>query len=615
MPGMIGGVGYDPSRWKKLLGEFQSVWGACDSFQSEHYFMAAHSFMDKPALHATNADCHFAIDGEIALYTHAANFVQHGKPNLFELNRDRMYLTAHAKGNIALVLPKDNILILATDDIGTFPLYFAETDHGVLFSSHLRPLARTVGAEVDPAGMIRYIQVGFINGGRTLFRDIGRLRPGQGLVFNPKLGELCTYESSRVRNPLLSSDNNEKLAARFWEALLNAVDRSLVAEHSHAIMSSGGWDSRLLVAAISSRSRKAPLVGYFHGHLKSRELEITKEILANCRIPIRIEGEDSEAYTERSLLPSFARTESVLFPNWLHAGTLLAAAGVQSVSAGVLGEVSGGHYGPAMMLTGWRQAVHVGSHLLHIDQSIPSWLGTDIEGFEGVLNSLLLRQLEKPWYIRQDYWEAFGNVLPQINADIESDLRRIAERGSQTADQLVEAFMTETRGCQWIGQQLLSCRSALDVANLYGDREVHEVASSIPYREKIYNKFTQTVLRKYAPLTLKASTAATLVPANQWIVIQEGTRIVRRLHDDAFLRLRAFSKGRFDGVHSGWLDFEFMRDGKLLHALADSLKSDFIDRKRVADFIDRIASYDYRDDLWRATQRFMRVMSTDLMFR
>lgn len=614
MPGMIGGIGYDPLRWERLLKQFRSIWADCKSFQTENAFLAAHSFSNAPSLAETKEGWHCAIDGELAFYRHTANFVQYGIPILFQADRNQLLLTNHAKGNCALYLPKENILHLATDDTGSFPLYFRETDVGLLFSSYLRPLARAVSAEPDPVGIIRCLQLGQTNHGRTHFRGIRRLQPGQALVYNANYGTLRVYESSRAWNQITSYPNNE-LIDLFWETLLGAVDRCLIADYPHAIMCSGGWDSRLLLAAITSKARDIPLIGYFHGHPRSRELAIVKEILRLRQVPIRIEREEPKAYTVDSLAKNFARTECIFHPNWIRAGAVLRDADVRSVSAGVLGEISGGHYGPSMIVGGWRKAANVGIHLFHIDKYIPVLFNIDFNNFESVVDHLRVIRLDKPWYIHSDYWKSLDPVIPQINADLESDLHRIQTRGVQTVDQLIEAYITETRGSQWVTPQLLSCRVALDVTNIYGDRDLLQLASSIPYQFKIHNKFTQAVLRRFAPMLLKSSTAATLIAASKPIMLQEGTRVFRRLYDDTNSKLGVFFKRSNTGVVSGWLDFEFMRNGAIFRAITDSLESECFDRKAINKFIEKISRHEYQFDMYDATQSILRLLSVDLMLR
>src|SRR5262249_10251889 len=132
----------------------------------------------------------------------------------------------------------------------------------------------------------------------------------------------------------------------------------------HAVMMSGGWDSRTLFAAMLGELGPERLLAYTHGDLQSREVGLVADICRWAGVALRREPLGDVLYDLDALERGCGRTENVMFPHWHRAGTVLARAGVESVSAGVYGEVLGGHYGPAMVLGGRRKIAAVAAGLL-----------------------------------------------------------------------------------------------------------------------------------------------------------------------------------------------------------------------------------------------------------
>ena len=81
-------------------------------------------------------------------------------------------MTAYCKGNLALFSEGGSRLHLVVEPTGSFPLYYARRSSGLLFSSHLRPLAKAIGADPDPAGLYQYVVRGYIVGERTEFKGV-----------------------------------------------------------------------------------------------------------------------------------------------------------------------------------------------------------------------------------------------------------------------------------------------------------------------------------------------------------------------------------------------------------------------------------------------------------
>jgi len=182
-----------------------------------------------------------------------------------------------------------------------------------------------------------------------------------------------------------------------------------------------------------------------------------------------------------------------------------------------------------------------------------------------------------------------------------------------TGDELVEAFVTEQRGTQYINAQILSCRANLDVTMPYTDRALLALSTRIPVKTKIHNTLNRAMLARHVPGLLRFPCSATLVPARAPVVAQELSRLVRRKLDDSRWRLYFSSRGRLPQPRLGWGNFEFLRTGRVLNALADDLRADVWDRRAIRDRIAAVTPLESRGSVHRLSFQLMRIYAVDRM--
>jgi hypothetical protein len=308
----------------------------------------------------------------------------------------------------------------------------------------------------------------------------------------------------------------------------------------------------------------------------------------------------------------FDRVETVVFPEWHWAGQVLADLGVRSVSAGVYGEGLGGHYGATMLVNGAHKIPVLTAQLLGWPHHFGLSTHTDVCDF------LRLRHLVKPWHVQEMLWDGM-DLQDAMNADIEATLVRFKERGIASSHQLIEAFITEHRGSQYVNSQLLSCRASLDVSIPFGDRNFFTLASRIPLMAKIHHSLNREMLRQHDPHLLRFSTAATLIPAAWPIVLQEASRLIRYLGEKTHWRLHFATSGRIQPPHMGWWYWEFLRDGAVLNALVDDLQCDFWNKSAMRERIRAIGRQGLRRETYSLTatllQHLLKDYHVDLMLR
>jgi hypothetical protein len=614
MPGIFGGVGGSPALYDALRREFTSPWRDCQSVDIAGGILGGHAFGAKSAVHAARNDIHFAVDGEASLYHTAKASAERENSDLFQISHEKLELTSACKGNVAVVDSASRVWYLTAEWTGTFPLYYMHRDGAFIFSSRLHPLAHVMGAVPDPLGIFEFLRRGYILAGRTHYRDIHRLLPGQVITYEPHRQRLQVHETSSlwVGTANYGAKDINFIAEDAWTALQGMVQKWLEPQDRHALMMSAGWDSRLLLAAMLEHLGPDRLLTYSHGDLHSRELHLIEGICRSLKIQWRCEALQEAMFNLDILQHGFDRVgEAILWPHWHHAGRFLVDIGVKCIAAGVYGEILGGHYGPPMLLQGRKKITAVASALLGRSSGGAQRSNSP---FQDAYELLRYRQIRKSAWLSRIFWENLPAATEAVNADIATTLRRLEKRGITTTDQLVEAFLAENRGTQAINSQLLSCRTSVDIALPFGDRDLLLLASRILLNTKLHNSLHRNILRAHAPDLLRFPTSATLVPAMMPIFLQEASRALRRLVEDGLWKVHFATQGRIGPPHIGWWGgFAFLRNGRVFHSLVNDLKSDIWDKKALQDSISRIAQFARNPLIYPET--FLKIYIIDLMLR
>jgi asparagine synthetase B (glutamine-hydrolysing) len=587
VPGIWGATGALAAERSRLERELADVWENVQSVRRpDGRSVCGHSF-GPACVGSTDAGSLWAIDGEVGAY------------RAVPADGD-----APPGGNVAW-LHADGSAVLRADDAGAFPLYYAATPQGMVFSSLLRPLARALGASPDPVGIAQFLRFAFTYQGRTVFAGIRRVAPGQLVRWDPRSG-LGIEERARAWIGVATELGTPEDAAEAVAPVLRSALKSTLGSGEALLMMSAGWDSRTLLCGVE-REGEATLTGYCHGDLSSRELALARDMCARVGVPFRSRAIGPDVWSLDHLERSFRRTECLLFPHWSWAGRANSDQGC--IFSGVLGEVLGGHYGATQVQQGSRKALALLGALR------PETAGESGADPAAVLAQLRIRELDRPWYLHPDVEADRRGLAGRFNDDIEADLARLRGRGIATSSQLLEAFITEHRGVQYIAAQNLSARLETDVAMPFACAPLLALASRIPAHLKIHNRVNRALTRAWAPTLTDFPTAATLVPASWPLLAQEGSRAARRAIEEGRWQLYVRTRGRIPRPRFGWVDFEFLRDGSALRAVTEELQAPLWDRGAFQRLIERVTSYAWRGGLHPVFDQMGKIMTVDRWLR
>lgn len=163
---------------------------------------------------------------------------------------------------------KEKRLLLARDRMGEKPLYFAETDDGVVFGSEIKALIQCHGidARMDPLVIDPFLSFGYTPGRNTIFKGIQKVMPAEVLSVEKNHIAMSTYWDVDFR---IGEPKGERYYIdRLNELLDESVRLRLRSDVPVGVFLSGGVDSSAVVATLHrqlSRQVKTFSVSYDKG--------------------------------------------------------------------------------------------------------------------------------------------------------------------------------------------------------------------------------------------------------------------------------------------------------------------------------------------------------------
>ncbi len=164
------------------------------------------------------------------------------------------------RGEFAFVLwdVRRHTLFAARDRFGIKPLFYSRLNGLLVFASEVKALhALGVAAAWDQQGFFEAVTLDASLAGRTLFRDVSELLPGQYLLADANGVTIRTYWDFNypLADSTQPSRSDDEYAHEFLELLDEAVRIRLRAEVRVGCYLSGGIDSSSILALMSRHAR------------------------------------------------------------------------------------------------------------------------------------------------------------------------------------------------------------------------------------------------------------------------------------------------------------------------------------------------------------------------
>lgn len=348
-------------------------------------------------------------------------------------------------------------LMIYSDPGSIFPIYYATGPFGWVGGTHLLLLARILEREIDITGVVeRLSPPTFINyGSRTIFQGIKRVLPGECIAWGLMKNEVQkNYDNTFYGGEANKSDLHEQ-AGEVWDDY-KADILACVGETPHINLGlSGGWDSRLVAAALTSRS-----VSCFTYAVEKNEYEV--QVAEKVARLINAEFffiDFSTQWTPKKdrFLQNILSTESTYIPEWL---AILDRFSVHTLEPFLLGDLFEAVTGRYLQ----RLSSRTGKKQLYLDRAlgkieVPRTKGGDFKHCRD-------RQMES---IRKNASFAMsilnkdviaGNLRSKILDDVENDVNdlflRISSHEILYSDAFDEMFAWYSKCNAGIGKQIIT---------------------------------------------------------------------------------------------------------------------------------------------------------------
>ena len=154
----------------------------------------------------------------------------------------------------AIVDTEKRRVLLMSDAVGSYPIYWTIADGLLVFGSELRAVLRhpAVKRRLDPGAVADYVTFGYPFGSKTLAEGVQMLPAGSTLVFEWETGRVEVRRYLDVADAFQPWEGNKSdYTEAVTEAFQGAVRRALDGDHAFGLSLSGGLDSRAILSAVN----------------------------------------------------------------------------------------------------------------------------------------------------------------------------------------------------------------------------------------------------------------------------------------------------------------------------------------------------------------------------
>jgi len=159
--------------------------------------------------------------------------------------------------SLAIIDPAQARVLIATDTVGKYPVYWRVDRDGLIFGSDLSAILKATPAasKLNMKAVADYATLGMVLGDKTLADGVHQVDPGTVLMYDGRTAEIS---SRRYVNIDTFFENKVSDKPAYFEALQaefkRAVDRAAVGPEPVGLSLSGGLDSRAILSQIGRRS-------------------------------------------------------------------------------------------------------------------------------------------------------------------------------------------------------------------------------------------------------------------------------------------------------------------------------------------------------------------------
>lgn len=482
------------------------------------------------------------------------------------LESDRAEDTWGGRGVCIAINQQRNEFKIINDSYGSFPVFFSRSfeNENVIASSSVSAFDKK---ETDWTSFYQFLSLGYIVGEYSIFSNVARLMANSMLSIIGPDGNIQTVVH-RLKN---FWDMGGAVTEAKVDSLIDILRFESGKMNPVMLMMSGGWDSRLLLAAM----QKLNPVLYTHGNLASREIAIVRDLAAVLRLEL-IEHDFSSDHFDECLFQGYLeQNESLMFSHWASAGRLASSRGLV-MTAGTFGEVLGGHYGTLNTLPSKKKYLSLSAHMLGVGGTVDRYL--NLQDSQQVYEILKISNYDVFWMLKEETSKRLKQLrlIEESNDRLQLVMASYRNQGTDNAQTIYERFYTEHRGGQYINLQLKNAAVGGGFRNAFTNQDLISIVSSIKFEDRAHNKINKKIVRKMCPELLKFPLAATLANAGKPLLVQEFSRAARKVVERRGAARSVYNATcRYPNKEFGWNDFSGVVDERFVERANLFLTSDF----------------------------------------
>jgi asparagine synthase (glutamine-hydrolysing) len=177
--------------------------------------------------------------------------------HLYMIEKEKCLDRLNGFFSLAIYDKEEETLFLARDRFGVKPFLIYKDDDKLLFASELKALvALGIPKELDEVSLFTYLQLNYIPGPQSIFRNVSRLEPGHFLKIQirnekPEIRNQQYYQIPLPTTSYVSATSSlsyEAQQKKLAELLDASVQRRLISDVPLGAFLSGGIDSSVVVA-------------------------------------------------------------------------------------------------------------------------------------------------------------------------------------------------------------------------------------------------------------------------------------------------------------------------------------------------------------------------------
>jgi asparagine synthase (glutamine-hydrolysing) len=223
----------------------------------------------------------------------------------------------------AILDTANNSLVLARDRMGEKPLYYQQTNNGIVFASELKAILSINGADrqINHLALDCLLGFGYVPGDLCIIKGVKKLPQSSYLTYsigddNPNVK---TYWNYPLPTNILSQEN--LLIEKLDTLLGNSVRSQIVADVPVGVMLSGGLDSSLITAYAAEADKDVYTftVG-FEGYGGADERHFARQVaqwFGTRHKELNITGADPEVFSLLAAQCCEPSTDPAIIPGYL----------------------------------------------------------------------------------------------------------------------------------------------------------------------------------------------------------------------------------------------------------------------------------------------------------